>query len=270
MTRATRNPPRTPRSPIFPVARVTRQAKTSRAHPLPFRLRCCALMALLGACAAPQTQVDTAETPAHRARAAQAELLGQSQVFARAGDWMRAEQYVALALEQGADSARVTRLLVDACVRGQRYRAAAEHAERHLRSHPGDSQLRLVYALLLLGLDQPTSAARELEQLLTLEPANAVAHFVLGSLQREHVRDPVSADNHFRAYLALAPQGAYAERARSLTLIQMSPAGAALPPQASALPPESAAPVVDTALPRAAPPPSASSVPMSIAPESFQ
>jgi tetratricopeptide (TPR) repeat protein len=252
MTDAINNPP-------CPPARAARQAKGSGAYRAPFWMRCCAALTLLGACAAPQTRVDTAEASAIRARAAQDEMLRQSQVFARAGDWMRAEQYVALALEQGADSARATRLLVDACVRGQRYRAAAEHAERHLRTHPADSELRLVRALLLLGLDEPTSAARELEQLLRLDPAHALAHFALGSLQLENVRDPISADKHFRAYLALAPQGEYAERARSLLLRQVPSAGAALPPPEPASPASSGAEL-----------PLASSVPLSIAPENLR
>src|SRR5262245_29506349 len=98
---------------------------------LPFLGRCCALLALLVACAAPQTPVDTAETAAHRARVEQSELLRQSEDSASTGDWMRAEQYLVLALERGADSSLVTRRLVDACVRGQRYRAAADHVERH-------------------------------------------------------------------------------------------------------------------------------------------
>jgi predicted Zn-dependent protease len=196
--------------------------------------RCCATLALLAACAAQQTQPDTSETPAHRARAAQAELLRQSEEFGRAGDGMRAEQYLALALERGADSSQVTRRLVDACVRDQRYRAAADYAHRHLLRHPADSEIRFVRAVLLLGLDEPTAAARELEQLLAFDAAHALAHYVLGSLQREQLSDPVSADTHFRAYLELAPRGTYAEHARSLALRPVSTASVELAPATGA------------------------------------
>jgi Tfp pilus assembly protein PilF len=192
--------------------------------------RCCAVLALLGACAAPQTQPETAAPSAQRARAAQAELLmRQSEGFARAGDGMRAEQYLELALESGADSSLVTRRLVDACVRGQRYRAAAQYVERHLLRHPADGELRFVRAVLLLGLEDPTHAARELEQVLAFDPTHALAHYALGSLQREHLRDLVSADTHFRAYVELDPQGVYAEHARSLTLRRVQPAEVELP-----------------------------------------
>lgn len=222
--------------------------------------RCAALAALAvsvaSACASPPAP-DSAAAPAERARAEQAELLRQSEAFARAGDGMRAEQYLALALDRGADSALVTRRLVDACVREQRYRAAAQYVERHLLRHPGDAELRFIRAVLLLGLDEPLAAARELEQLLAADARHAPAHFALGSLLREHLGDPLSADAHFRAYLELAPAGPYAERARRLTLRRVptpaaelappAPAAAApaAPPEPAALPLESEAPSVE-------------------------
>ena len=186
----------------------------------------------------------------------------QSEGFARAGDGMRAEQYLELALERGADSSLVTRRLVDSCVRGQRYRAAAQYVERHLLRHPADSELRFVRAVLLLGLDEPTHAARELEQLLALDPAHALAHYALGSLQREHLRDLVSADTHFRAYVELAPRGAYAEHARSLALHRVPPAEA--PPPSTDV--EGSMPGVPTA-PSLAAPSLAAPSPAATAPE---
>lgn len=228
------------------------------------------VLAVLAACATPAPPPDTAEARVQQARAAQAELLKQSEDYARAGDWIRAEQYLALALEQGADSAHVTRRLVDACVRGQRYRAAASHAERELSRHPEDVRLRLIRAVLLLGLDDAASAARELEQLLAIEPEHVLAHFVLGSLQREQLRDPVSADQHFRAYLALAPRGAHAERARRGLLLPVPLADVARAPQPpaslldvstpsnEALAPSNDSPATDTALLGALPSPSGS------------
>src|SRR5262245_23776335 len=61
---------------------------------------------------------------------------------AERGDALRAEQYLALALERGYDRGKVVRLLVEVCVRSSRLRAALLHAEPYLRDHPDDHELR--------------------------------------------------------------------------------------------------------------------------------
>jgi hypothetical protein len=53
------------------------------------------------------------------------------------------------------------------------------------------------------------------------EPNNAEAHFALASLLHECGRDHALADQHYRAYLALEPNGTYAEEARSLLLTEL-------------------------------------------------
>src|SRR5690242_11039423 len=84
-------------------------------------------------------------TPAEKAQADMAtfrreattdNLLERGKAFAAIGDTTRAEEYLAAALDQGADPQKVMPLLLQVCVQTGRYRSAIQHAENHLRKHP--------------------------------------------------------------------------------------------------------------------------------------
>lgn len=148
-------------------------------------------------------------------------LLDKARAFAAAGDYARAEQYLTLAQEHGASEAVVLPLLLDVCVRDQRYRDAIAHVQEHLRHHPGAHRLRFVLSSLYAALGHVQAARKELERALSGEPDNAQAHYALAVLLRDGVADFGRADLHFREYLRLAPAGPHAEEASESLLTRL-------------------------------------------------
>jgi len=145
-------------------------------------------------------------------------LVELGKAFARVGDLTRAEQYFSAALDAGADGTVVVPMLLQVCIRDGRYRAALEYGEAHLRRHPTDFRTRFVVATVYSGLGEGDPAKTHLQRVVEERPAQADAHFALGVLMRESLKDPVGADRHFREYLRLSPKGAHAEEAQASLL----------------------------------------------------
>jgi hypothetical protein len=148
---------------------------------------------LLGGCASgprpdPATAADQALRPA-------AELVALGRKAASRGDAVRAEQYLALAIEQGADRRRVMPILLRACLTSSHLRAALNHAEPYLLDHPEDDSLRYLVSTIHLGLGQVTAARRELGLLLQRDERNPDAHYLLGILDASV--DVEGARSHF-------------------------------------------------------------------------
>ncbi|HMI90383.1 MAG TPA: tetratricopeptide repeat protein [Polyangiales bacterium] len=148
-------------------------------------------------------------------------LVDKARAFAAAGDYARAEQYLTLAQEHGAAENDVLPLLLEVCVRDQRYRDAIAHVQEHLRQHPGSHRLRFVLASLYAALGDVATARAELERALSREPGNAQAHYALAVLLRDGAADFARADTHFREYLRLAPAGPHAEEASESLLTRL-------------------------------------------------
>ena len=142
----------------------------------------------------------------------------KARAFARIGDFARAEQYYRLALDGGADERELTPLVVEACVRDQRYQDAVQHVENYLRRHPEDGRLRFVLASLEAAIGGHQRAQREYEKVLQAEPNNPDAHYALAVLLRDRIANLSAADAHFREYLRLRPGGRHAEEARAALL----------------------------------------------------
>jgi Tfp pilus assembly protein PilF len=149
-------------------------------------------------------------------------LLERAHQFAEASDYTRAEQYLNLAALNGGDSAQILPLLIDVCVRDQRYRAALEYAQQHLRHHPRSYRLRYVEATLLRALGDVARSRQELERVLDASPNYADAHYSLALLLRDDLGNHLEADQHFREYLRLAPGGNHAEEAGE-SLLEVMP-----------------------------------------------
>jgi tetratricopeptide (TPR) repeat protein len=147
-----------------------------------------------------------------------AEALRKAQAFASVGDLTRAEQYLRLAISGGADEREVTPLLVQVCVRDQRYLDAVQHVEGYLRHHPDDYRLRFVLASLEAAVGNHQRAHDEYEKVLTKEANNAEVHYALAVMLRDNLASFAQADQHFRAYLRLRPSGGHAEEARAALL----------------------------------------------------
>ncbi len=133
---------------------------------------------------------------ADKDRRSAAELVEMGRKAAARGDAVRAEQYLALAIEQGADRRRVMPILLRACLLSSHLRAALNYAEPYLLDHPEDDSLRYLVATIHLGLGQVAAARRELGLLLQRDGSNADAHYLLGILHA--AGDIETARTHFQ------------------------------------------------------------------------
>jgi tetratricopeptide (TPR) repeat protein len=171
-----------------------------------------ALVLAYGCAHAPPSELEQRAGVVQRASEPQL-LVEQARAFASVGDYARAEQYSSLALEQGAHEEEVLPLLLQTCVRDQRYRDAVRYLQDYLRRRPASHQLRFVLATLHAALGDVVAARDELERSLSRAPDNAEAHYTLAVLLRDGSSDFAGADSHFREYLRLSPGGAHAEEA---------------------------------------------------------
>jgi tetratricopeptide (TPR) repeat protein len=170
---------------------------------------------LLPACAAgPKRATDASvgRTPTVATPDA-AELAERGRIAASRGDSVRAEQYLALAIERGADQRELLPLLLSVCVSSSRMRAALDHAAPYLEQHPEDDSLRYLIATIHVALGQTEEARASLELLLHRDPQSPEAHYLLGVLDAQDA--PETAREHFRAYLDVAPRGRHAAEVRS-------------------------------------------------------
>ncbi len=182
-------------------------------------------LAILGATCAcgPRTPAEKAqadiETMRHESTVDK--LVERGRAFAAVGDSTRAEEYLAAALEAGADPKEVLPLLMKVCVSAGRYRAAIAYGEGHLRRHPEDARTRFVVGTLYAALGENKPARENLERAVEERPNDPNAHYALAVLARDADNDLVEADKHFREYLRLDPNGAHAEEAKNSLLKRM-------------------------------------------------
>jgi tetratricopeptide (TPR) repeat protein len=159
-------------------------------------------------------------------RAVQArQMMEEGLSLARAGDLVRAEQYLAEALDRGADPHAVLPTLLRVCVSASRFRAAVTYAARYLERNPGDWPLRFLVGTIHEELGEHFTARRHFEAVLSQREAHAGAHFMLGKILRDTYANPTEADVHFRRYLELEPRGPFADEARGSLLRMVVPTG---------------------------------------------
>lgn len=183
---------------------------------------------LAAACGAPAQHGGGASPPDPLDTVTAEQLYAQGVQLGRAGDLVRAEQYIAAAIDRGYPEERALPTLMAVCVEASRLSAALGYAEPFLARHPTHWPLRLLVASIYMGLDQHERARDELRRVLQDAPADAEppeAHYFLGVLHRDRFDDLETAREHFRRYLALAPDGPHRHEAL-----------AALPPEESGLP----------------------------------
>ena len=135
-------------------------------------------------------------------------LIERGAAFVSVGDLMRAEQYLAAALDHGGDPDRILPLLLRVCVEAEKYRVAAGYARDYLRAKPDNVPLRMLLGSLEAAIGNRRAAREEIRWVVERQPSNAEAHFELGLLLREDNLDLAEANDHFREYLRLTPKGA--------------------------------------------------------------
>lgn len=135
--------------------------------------------------------------------------------FAELGDLTRAEQYLAAALEQGAPAREVLPPLLHVCVAAARHRAALVYAHEYGAALAQDPHFAFLLGVLEAAVGSPDAALRELRHTLRDLPDHADAHYQLALLLERRDGDESELAHHLREYLRLAPEGPFAEDARS-------------------------------------------------------
>ena len=143
------------------------------------------------------------------------DLYRRGVALARAGDFVRAEQYLTAAIARGYPQARALPALLRVCVASSRLRAALGHAEPYLERNPDAWSLRYLVASIYLGVGEADRARESLERVIADAPGQADPHYLLGIVLRDELGDRPAAGRHFARYLALAPRGAHAAEVRS-------------------------------------------------------
>lgn len=177
-------------------------------------------LALVG-CGRPPAAAPSAASGANDEASSAARLVEEGRAFAEAGDALRAQQYFAASLKAGADERLVMPLLLRACIAQKNYRLAAEYAEASLAKHPNDARLRLLSGALHGTLGESARARDRLERAAKELREDADAQFAVAVSFRDDASDVVAADEYFRRYLALAPNGEHAEEARSSLMVEV-------------------------------------------------
>ena len=180
------------------------------------------LLAVSGCSQATQKDSASSADVASDDAAAAKTLLELGVQFARSGDSVRAEQYLAAAMEAGADPNLALFPLLKLCIKAGRFEAAAQYAETYQRDVSAQRELCMLLGGLYVTLEQNDKAIQLLTRVTQKYPDYALAHFLLARLLHEEQREMEQADQHFHAYLRLAPQGPYAAEARESLLKQLS------------------------------------------------
>jgi len=163
-------------------------------------------------------RVETAATAASDQAAAAKELLELGLELAREGDAVRGEQYLVSALDAGADPNAAVLPLLKLCIKSSRFEAAAQYAENYGKDVMAKRDLDLLLGGLYVTLDERDKAVMHLHRVTRLYPEHAMAHLLLARVLNQQSRDLLQADEQFRAYLRLAPEGPFAAEARESLL----------------------------------------------------
>lgn len=181
-----------------------------------------ATLALLSGCGAAAVEAPPPGDALEQIEAAQLFHLGSE--LGERGDSIRAEQYLAAAMERGYPEAEVIPRLMEVCIGASRLSAALGYAEPYLARHDDDWALRLLVATLQMTLQQAEAARGNLERVIAERPEEASSHYLLGVLLRDRYGAGDEANVHFARYVELAPAGPHVREA------QLSIEGRYVPP----------------------------------------
>ena len=140
------------------------------------------------------------------------ELELRALAYERAGDAIRAEQYLVAAIAQGLPEDRAIDALLRICVASSRYGAALRHAERYRARHD-TFEAGFMVASLEAAVGNEDAAVAELRRLVRRWPAEAAPRYALATLL-DGAGEARAAATQYRAYLKLAPEGEHARPAR--------------------------------------------------------
>jgi hypothetical protein len=143
-----------------------------------------------------------------------AELAGRALAYERAGDGVRAEQYLMAAIANGLPEEEAIDALLRVCLAQSRFGAALGHAERFRARHPDAWGPSYLVAALAGAIGNAERERSELERIVARWPEAAEPHFALAEILAA-AGDRRGATARLRAYLALEPDGEHADSART-------------------------------------------------------
>lgn len=154
--------------------------------------------------APPKTQ----QEPANQEETS-AQLFKRGQTAIQAGDFVRAEQYLTLALADPSFQRPALKLLIHACIQSGHLWVIVNQTEAYLRSHPDDDTLRYLLATTEETMGHRAEAMKHLRLILSHDPSYVDAHYLIGILKLSEAPD--ESLHHFETCLTLAPQGPHAQ-----------------------------------------------------------
>ncbi|WP_394822977.1 tetratricopeptide repeat protein [Pendulispora albinea] len=149
-------------------------------------------------------------------------LYERGKAYAELGDLVRAEQYLAAALNAHGDERAVLPALFRVCIASRHYRLASEYAEVALARRPKDARLRFVAGAFYVSIGERARARDYLEEAAHQLPDDAEIQFAVAVFFRDELTDRVAADPYFREYLRLAPKGEHADEAKSSLMLRLA------------------------------------------------
>ncbi len=174
------------------------------------------VLVVVAGCATSHATQRQEDPPADPLRTASAEsMYVRGTESARNGDYIRAEQYLSVALERGYPRGKVVPQLVKVCIAASRLRAGLAYAEPYLSQHPKHWPLRVLVATIRIAVRDYAEARMELERVVQHAPNQPHPHYLLATLLRDHFAEPAEVEQHFESYLKLEPRGVHSEEAQS-------------------------------------------------------
>lgn len=172
-------------------------------------------------CVACQAASPAPQSP--HAPPARTRWLEAGQELARQGDSVRAEQYLAGAVERGDRPTRALGELLALCIDHGRLNAALGYATRYLERAPS-AHLRLLIANLQVALGLMSEARMQARLAIQRPELASEAHLLLSRIEWEGFRDAPRAKEHLQAYRSAEPWGA-AEAELRLASIELAEGG---------------------------------------------
>jgi len=127
-------------------------------------------------------------------------------------------------MDAGADPNLALLPLLKLCIKAGRFEAAAQYAEMYQKEVAAGRELDMLLSGLYVTLEQDEKAIAQLKRVTHKYPSYPLAHFLLGRLLKAQQRELELADENFRTYLRLAPDGNFAGEAQESLLKHLSDA----------------------------------------------
>ncbi len=157
---------------------------------------------------------EEAKVPSTVAQADPTKLFQTAQLYAQAGDNVKAEHYFNAARTAGYPRRAVLEELLRVCLEASRLRSALNYALRELEVEPDDVALRALAGSLYVGLGQPDRGLEQLRFALELDPNAPQVLFLYGKTLWQVSADPAATRLYYERYLQVDSAGKHGREVR--------------------------------------------------------